>query len=161
MSVCGRVWIFGDNLNSDQIMPVHHSMAEKEKYSCLNCVRPEFAHNAKPGDIIVAGINCGIGSSRPAPRILKYLELGAVIADSFSGIFYRNAIAVGFPLAEVKDALSKFKEGEELKIDFELGTIQKLATGEIIHFQPYPKLLRDIIDSGGIKGQLKQQMLSR
>ena len=158
MKVRGRVWLFGDNLNSDQIMPVHHSLAEKEKYSCLNSVRPEFARSVRPGDVVVAGRNCGIGSSRPSPRILKYLEVGTVIADSFSGIFYRNAIAVGFPLAQVKDAPSRFEEGEEVEVDFDRGIITRLGNGEEIEFPSYPDELQRIIEAGGIKELLKQQL---
>ncbi|MGH0054577.1 MAG: 3-isopropylmalate dehydratase [Sphaerochaetaceae bacterium] len=158
MKITGRVWLFGDNLNSDQIMPVHHSLAEKEKYTCLNSVRPEFATNVKPGDIIVAGKNCGIGSSRPSPRILKYLEIGTVVADSFSGIFYRNAIAVGFPLAQVKDAPSYFTEGELLEVDFDRGIITKVETGEQITFPAYPSELEKIIEAGGIKELLTKQL---
>lgn len=154
----GKVWIFGDNLNSDQIMPVHYSLAEQEKYACLSAVRPEFSHGVQPGDIIVAGRHCGIGSSRPSPRILKYLGVGTVIADSFSGIFYRNAIAIGFPLAELKDAPSHFEEGEEIEVDFETGRILRLKNNEVLQFPPYPPLLRQIIGHGGIKELLRDQM---
>lgn len=156
MTVKGKVWIFGDNLNSDQIMPVHHSLAEKEKYTCLNSVRPEFAREVSQGDILVAGNHCGIGSSRPSPRILKYLGVGTVIASSFSGIFYRNAIAIGFPVAELEHAPSHFQEGEEVEVNFEKGEIYKRESGEILHFQPYPPLLEEIITRGGIKELLKK-----
>lgn len=153
----GRVWLFGDNLNSDQIMPVHYSLAEQEKYTCLSSVRPEFAQNVQPGDIIVAGRHCGIGSSRPSPRILKYLGVSTIVADSFSGIFYRNAIAVGFPVAQVANAPALFQEGEHIEVDFETGIIKKLDTGEEIKFPPYPDLLQKIIQAGGIKELLKLQ----
>lgn len=157
MHVKGKVWLFGDNLNSDQIMPVHHSKAEVEKYSCLTSLRPEFARNVQSGDIIVAGKHCGIGSSRPSPRILKYLGVGTVIAESFSGIFYRNAIAIGFPLAQVQGATTLFRETEMLEIDFESGIIHRLDNDEKLYFPSYPDLLQKIITAGGILELLEME----
>lgn len=157
MAVQGRAWLFGDNLNADQIMPVHHSRAEQERYTCLQSVRPEFSRGVRPGDILVAGRHCGIGSSRPAPRILKYLGVGAVVAESFSGIFFRNAIAIGFPVIEVRNASRIFQEGETLQLELEKGQLIRADTGEVIRFQPYPALLQEIILHGGIQQLLRAQ----
>ena len=156
MKICGRVWAFGDDLNADQIMPVHYSRAEEEKFSCLGAVRPDFARQVRPGDVIVAGRQCGIGSSRPAPRILKALEVGTVIAESFSGIFFRNAIAIGFPVVELPGARGLLREGDRVEVDCDAGTVTNLTTGRVSHFQPYCRLLREIIEAGGIRNTLKK-----
>ena len=153
--ITGHAWVFGDNLNSDQIMPVHYSKAEEEKFQCLHSVRPEFAHLVKPGDIIVAGKQCGIGSSRPAPRILKALGIGTVIAESFSGIFFRNSIAVGFPLVELPGATQFFKEGDVISVNFEQGLLINRTQGIKKEFQPYNQFLQNIIHAGGIVNTLK------
>lgn len=154
----GRVWVFGDDLNADQIMPVHFSKAEEEKYACLSAVRPEFSRQVQPGDVIVAGRQCGIGSSRPSPRILKALKVGTVIADSFSGIFFRNAIAIGFPLVELPDARALLNEGDVVEVDYEKGHVTNKTTGESAQFHAYSQLLQDIVAVGGIINTLKTEL---
>ncbi len=157
MLIKGRVWLFGDDLNADQIMPVHPSKAEEEKFRCLESVRPEFAKSVQPGDVIVAGKQCGIGSSRPSPRILKALQLGAVIADSFSGIFFRNAIAIGFPLVELPGVRDFLKEENQVEIDFDNGVLRNMTTGEARNFAPYSPFFQKIIAAGGIINTLRNQ----
>ena len=155
MLIKGRVWVFGDDVNADQIMPVPPAKAEEEKYRCLESLRPEFARAVQPGDVIVAGRQCGIGSSRPSPRILKALQLGAVIADSFSGIFFRNAIAIGFPLVEMPGAQDFLSDENRVEIDFESGIVRNVTTGVFRNFEPYSPFFRKIIAAGGITNTLR------
>lgn len=155
MLITGRVWAFGDNVNADQIMPVHPSKAEEEKHRCLESIRPDFAGAVQPGDVIVAGRQCGIGSSRPSPRILKALRVGAVIADSFSGIFFRNAIAIGFPLVEMPGVRDFLAEGNQVEVDFENGVVRNITTKAVKNFEPYSPFFQTIIAAGGIVNTLR------
>jgi len=154
----GRIWKFGDDLSTDLMMPgsVLHGKVPKEKMKehCMEANRPEFASLVKAGDILVAGKNCGCGSSRPAPDILKDLNLSCVIAESFAAIFFRNCIAIGLPALEVK-GISKFlQDGDAARVDLISGTITNVANGDQIRFAPFPKEINELLNCGGVVNML-------
>ncbi|WP_423793331.1 Isopropylmalate/citramalate isomerase small subunit [Methanocaldococcus indicus] len=150
----GRVWKFGDNVDTDAIMParylVHTEPEELAKY-VMTGIDEEFPKKVKKGDIIVAGKNFGCGSSREhAPIGLKAAGISVVIAESFARIFYRNAINIGLPLIECKDITKKVNEGDELEVDLKTGIIKNLTTGEIIQGQKLPEFMMEILEAGGL-----------
>lgn len=146
-----RIWRFGDDVNTDQIVPGRYapymtSEAELRKYPFIEA-RPEFAPNVQPGDIIVAGRNFGCGSSREyAPQALKLVGVGAIIAPSFARIFYRNALNLGIPLFEVD--LPWLSDGAEAQIDSGSGVIHT-SRGPIQLPQP-PAWMQEVWQAGGI-----------
>ncbi len=153
----GRVWRFGDNVDTDQIIPAEYLVTADEKELARHVfekVRPGFADMVREGDIIVAGRNFGCGSSREhAPLALKGAGIAAVVAVSFARIFFRNSINVGLPLVEARvDA----GEGEEIEIDFEAGVIHTPSGST--SFKPMPEFLRMLLESGGLVEYTKRRL---
>ena len=161
MKVKGRVWRFGDDINTDIIISGKYkfktlNMEELAKHA-MEALDPKFHEKVKPGDVIVAGKNFGCGSSREhAPRVLKALGLGAVVAKSFARIFYRNAINVGLPVVESPEASAEIGEGNLVEIDLERGVIADLSTGKSYRFKPVPPALMEILKAGGLVEYLKK-----
>jgi len=147
----GRTWKFGDNVDTDQIIPAEYLITPDMKVLAKHAfekARPEFAKQVRPGDIIVAGSNFGSGSSREhAPRALLGAGVTCVVAKSFARIFFRNSINIGLPLIESD---LQVKEGEKLRIDFENGTIVNLTTKKSAKFPPYADFLKNLMDRGGL-----------
>ncbi len=149
----GRVWKFGDNISTDHIAPGRYfhlrtNLPELAKH-VLEDADPEFPKKVKPGDIIAAGNNFGLGSSREhAPRIIKLAGVSCVIAKSFARIFYRNAFNIGLPLL-IADT-DKIDEGDELEIDLEKGLIKDLTKGITIESTPIPPFMMRLLEDGGI-----------
>ncbi len=148
-----KVWKFGDDVNTDQILPGRYApyMTSEEEFHKFAFVehKPGFAQNVKEGDIILAGRNFGCGSSREyAPRALKKLHIGAIIAESFARIFFRNALNLGIPLFEAKSLGEKLEEGAEVELD----PVQaKLKFGnEIYPLKRPPRFVHQIIAEGTI-----------
>lgn len=161
----GSVWIFGDNISTEYMMPGHVMLAkmddEEAKKHCMSAIRPEFAGNVRPGDILVAGENFGCGSSRLGFRLLQALGVSCVVARSFAGIFFRNALSGGLPLVEHQDILSLVKEGDRCRIALEAGTIKNLSNGLSVSFVAMPAELQRILDAGGIIPLLKRELASQ
>jgi len=148
----GCAWIFGDDINTDQLAPGLYLKRPIEEISrhCLETVDPNFAAGAARGDIIVAGRNFGLGSSREqAAEVLRHLGIRAVIAESFGGIFYRNALNFGLYAMACPDALS-IKAGDRISTDPEKGTIHNLTRGETYASTPLPSELLKIVQAGGL-----------
>ncbi len=149
----GRVWKFGDNISTDHIAPGRYfhlrtNLPELAKH-VLEDADPEFPKKVKPGDIIVAGKNFGLGSSREhAPRIIKIAGVSCVIAKSFARIFYRNAFNIGLPLL-IADT-DKIDERDELEIDLENGLIKDLTKGIEIQSTSIPSFMMHLLEDGGI-----------
>lgn len=155
----GRVWLFGDNIDTDVLAPGRYMSGPLTTLAahCLEAVNPDFAPNAKPGDILIAGRNFGVGSSREqAAECLKTLGIKAVIARSFAGIFYRNAINLGLPVL-VGAADDVAKDGDRASIDIETATLTLSAT--TIHCEPIPAFLLDMIAAGGLVPHLEKRFL--
>lgn len=155
----GRVWKFGNNVNTDVICAGRfiNSPLDEMKKHVFESIRPEFAVNANPGDIIVAGIWFGSGSSREtAPAALKALGIAAVVAESFSRNFYRNAIAIGLPAIECPKVSSVFEEGDTVNISFSNCKIVSITSGHSLDFKPFPDEMLKVLEAGGIEYLLKK-----
>jgi 3-isopropylmalate dehydratase small subunit len=150
----GRVWTFGDDVNTDVIMPGKYlnvrNPAELAPY-IMEGLDPDFARKAKLGDVLVAGKNFGCGSSREtAPAGLHAFGIGAVIAVSFARIFLRNAINIGLPLLESAEAAREIADGDVVRADFAAGLITDVTTGAAFHAAPFPAFLQEMIALGGL-----------
>ncbi|MHA1580379.1 MAG: 3-isopropylmalate dehydratase small subunit [Candidatus Freyarchaeota archaeon] len=158
----GRVWKFGDNIDTDIIIAGPYlTIRDPDELAshAMEMVNPDFAKNVQPGDVIVAGKNFGCGSSREeAPFVLKRLGVSAIVAEFFARIFYRNAINLGLPLVECKDASQKFQEGDTIEIDLEKGIIKNPKTGEELQGTKLPDFLMEIIKEGGAIQALKKKL---
>ncbi len=161
--VIGRVFKYGDNVDTDVIIPARYlnTTDEKELAShCMEDIDAGFVSNVKPGDIIVANKNFGCGSSREhAPIAIKAAGISCVIAESFARIFYRNAINIGLPIMECEEAAREIKSNDELEVDFTTGVIKNLSNGKEYRSQPFPAFIQDIIESGGLIAAVKQNKL--
>ncbi len=156
----GRAWKLGDDISTDHIAPgrYFHLRNDLEKLAehLLEDVIEGFAQKINKGDVIVAGKNFGLGSSREhAARIIKIAGISCVIAKSFARIFYRNAINVGLPLVELKET-DEINQGDELEVDLERGVVRNLTTGREYRFTPIPKFLLEILKEDGIVNYLKK-----
>ena len=162
MKIKGKVWKFGDHINTDDIIAARYlnTTDEKELAShCMETIRPVFSKSVKEGDIIVAGENFGCGSSREhAPISIKGCGVSVVIAKSFARIFFRNSINIGLPLIEIEEA-EEIDEGNEIEIDFEKGEIKNLTKGKVYKFQKYPEFLQQIIKEGGLMKWIKTKYI--
>ncbi|MBC7120267.1 MAG: 3-isopropylmalate dehydratase small subunit [Candidatus Methanosuratus sp.] len=158
--VQGRVWLFGDNIDTDVILPGKYLVLTDPKELARHALEglvSNFSEKISKGDIIVAGKNFGCGSSREhAPLALKHAGVGAVVARSFSRIFFRNAINIGLPVVVSKDARDILKEGELISIDLEGGSIFR-EDGSSLSVDKYPDFLMEILKDGGLLQNLKRK----
>ncbi len=158
----GKVWKFGDNIDTDVVIAGPYlTIRDQDELAshAMEMVNPDFAKNVKPGDIIVAGKNFGCGSSREeAPYVLKRLGISAIVAEFFARIFYRNALNLGLPLIEVKDAAQKFEEGDTIEIELEKGIVRNTRTNEELQGTKLPDFLMEIIKEGGAIEALKKKL---
>jgi 3-isopropylmalate/(R)-2-methylmalate dehydratase small subunit len=162
MTLRGRVWKYGENVDTDVIIPARYlnlHTAEELAPHCLEDLDAGFASAVQPGDMIVAGENFGSGSSREhAPLALKGAGVSCVIASSFARIFYRNAINVGLPILESPEAVDGTEPGHEVEVDLERGRIHNLTTGQVYEAEPYPAFMMNIIHAGGLVQYTQQRM---
>lgn len=159
MNAKGKVHKFGDNIDTDVIIPARYlntaDHAELAKH-CMEDIDKDFVNKVNQGDIIAAGYNFGCGSSREhAPIAIKAAGVSCVIASTFARIFYRNAINIGLPILECPEAAKDIKEGDEIEINFDSGVINNLTTGKSYSAEPFPEFIKDIIASGGLLNSLK------
>ena len=154
MKLEGKVWRYGDNIDTDVIIPARYlnSFDPKELAAhCMEDIDTGFADNVKAGDIMVGGKIFGCGSSREhAPVAIKAAGITAVIASSFARIFYRNSINIGLPLLEIGDDVDKINAGDKLRVDVSTGIIENLSTGDTYHAHPLPGFVQEIADAGGL-----------
>lgn len=157
----GTAWKLGNNVATDEILPFQYMVltdpAELGKHVLEN-VRPGFAQQLKPGDVIIAGDNMGYGSSREhAPLALKGAGVGAVIAKSFARIFYRNCINLGIPVIVCPQAADECAEGDVICVDIENGVIEDETTQKRYSFEPFPEFIQKYISKGGLIELLNEQ----
>jgi len=155
MILKGRVWVLGDHINTDVIIPAKYKFRTGDFKELAKHVfedlDPTLASKISKGDIIIAGRNFGMGSSREhAPRVIKEAGISAIVACSFARIFFRNAINVGLPVIEVKDVNKSFKQGDIALIDFEKGAVRNETTGVELKFSPYPEFIMNMMKAGGL-----------
>lgn len=165
MSIQGRAWKYGNNVDTDVIIPARYlnvSTAEELAKHCMEDIDPEFVGSVRSGDIILAGENFGCGSSREhAPLAIKGVGVGCVIAASFARIFYRNAINIGLPILESSQAVRETEKGHDIEVEIEVGLIRNLTTGETYRTTPYPEFMLEIIHAGGLVPYIRQNIGKR
>ena len=159
MKATGKVFKFGDNVDTDVIIPARYLNApdpsELAKH-CMEDIDPEFVNKVSVGDIIVATKNFGCGSSREhAPISIKAAGVSCVIAETFARIFYRNAINIGLAILECPEASEKIAAGDEVAVDFDTGVITNITKNEEYKAQPFPEFIKEIIASNGLLNSLK------
>ena len=155
----GRVWKYGDDINTDVIFPGKYvytvSDPSKMAVHALEDLDPKFASEVRPGDIVVAGKNWGCGSSREqAPLAIKYAGAHAVLAKSFARIFYRNSFNLGLPLVECDTG--KIKNGDSVRVDLEKGKVESRLKGYSLEIKPFNKFQNLLIKEGGIVNLYKK-----
>ena len=158
----GRAWKLGDNLDTDVLAPGKYMKFGIEEIAkhCLESMRPEFATTVQAGDVIVGGRNFGVGSSREqAPQALKHLGVAAVVAESYAGLFYRNALNLGLAVVVSKDA-ARIADGDKVSIDPEQGTITVEGAGgtQRLACEPIPAFLMMMVRAGGLVPHLEQRL---
>ena len=150
----GKVFKFGDNVDTDVIIPARYLNSSDPKELALHCMEDidkEFVNKVSAGDIIVAEKNFGCGSSREhAPIAIKAAGVSCVIAETFARIFYRNSINIGFPIMECEEAADKIEKGDEVEVDFSTGVITNKTKNETYQSQPFPEFLQKMIDADGL-----------
>ncbi len=161
MEVKGRVFKYGDNVDTDVIIPARYlAIQDKEELAshCMEDIDQTFVQNVQPGDIIVAGKNFGCGSSREhAPQVIQTCGTGCIVAESFARIFYRNAINIGMPIIECPEAAKAIGAGDQVRIDFDSGVITDETTGQSFQGQPFPEFIQKIIRAGGLVNYVNEQ----
>jgi 3-isopropylmalate/(R)-2-methylmalate dehydratase small subunit len=154
MTLHGKVWRYGDHVDTDAIIPARYlNVSDPAALAahCMEDIDADFAARVQPGDIVVAGENFGCGSSREhAPLALKGAGVSCVVAESFARIFYRNAINIGLPILACPAAVAEAEPGDTFTVDLAAGTITNARTGATHQTTPFPPFLMAIIDAGGL-----------
>lgn len=162
MGILARAWKFGDDIDTDVIIPGRYLVIndpEELAKHLFEGIRPEFAESVRPGDIIVAGTNFGCGSSREhAPLAIKAAGVEAVVARSFARIFFRNSINIGLPLLICADA-EKIDDGDSVVVDISNGVVNNISKKESYPTTPLPPFLQEIVRSGGLLNYTKKQVV--
>ncbi len=147
----GRVWKFGDDINTDLIQPsVASNSPEERARACFSANRPGWSSQVQRGDFVLGGRNFGTGSSRPAAANFLTLGVGCVIAESMNGLFLRNSINLGLPALTLPGVLNAFAELEEADVDLVAGRLRNVRTGAELHFAPLPEMILDVLEQGGL-----------
>ena len=165
MEIRGKVWKYGDNIDTDVIIPGRYchivDPVELGKHALAD-LDPGFVGKMSRGDIIVAGTNFGCGSSREmAPIAIKAAGVSAVVAASFARIFFRNAINIGLPIFQTAEAAHAIEGGDELAIEPESGVIRNVTRGEQYQAAAFPEFIQDIVRLGGLKPYVEKQLRER
>ena len=159
MKATGRVFKYGDNVDTDVIIPARYLNTSDPKELAAHCMEDidlDFAKNVQQGDIIVANKNFGCGSSREhAPIAIKESGVSCVIASTFARIFYRNAINIGLPILECDQAVKSIEAGDELEGNFDTGVIKNITKNEEYQGEAFPEFMQKIINSNGLIGYIK------
>ena len=154
-----RVWKFPDNINTDLIIPsgsIFLSALEQSRLA-FRASRPGWVDLIEPGDIMIAGRNFGMGSSRPAARSLKLLEIGCLVAESINGLFFRNCVNYAFPAMACPGVCELFAEGDVAHVDFHSGIVRNVTANRTLRAKVLPAKLLDLLQAGGIYPLLEKQ----
>ena len=155
-----KIYKYGDNVDTDVIIPARYLNAPDEKSlasHCMEDIDADFATTVEPGDIVVGGSNYGQGTSREhAALVPLYLGVRCVIAKSFARIFFRNAINIGLPILECPEASENIQDGDEIAVDFDTGVIQNLTRKEEYQAEPFPDFIKEIIQKDGLLKSLSK-----
>ena len=161
MEVTGKVFKYGDNVDTDVIIPARYLNTSEPKELASHCIEDidlNFSKKVKKGDIIVANKNFGCGSSREhAPIAIKESGISCVIASTFARIFYRNAINIGLPILECDEAVKNIDANDELKVNFDTGLIKNLTKNEQYQGEAFPEFMQNIINNNGLIGYIRNK----
>lgn len=159
--ISGKVWKFGDNINTDLMLPGNLLLAPEteQKKAVFGANRPGWVDEVRPGDIIVGGLNYGMGSSRPAARSLRNCGVAALVAESINGLFFRNAVNFGLLALECPGVHAAFAEGQTLEISLDDFTVRNGETGAALKALPVPAMLLDLMRNGGLYPYLEKEGL--
>lgn len=160
-TLAGRVWIFGDNINTDLMLPgnVRHAAEEVQARHVFAANRPGWVDEVRRGDFIVAGNNFGTGSSRPAARSLRNAGITCLLAESINGLFFRNAVNFGLVALECPGVHAAFAEGQTAEISLDEFTVRNRGTGAVLKASPVPPMLLDMMRHGGVYPDLERRGL--
>lgn len=162
MKAKGNVFAYGDNIDTDVIIPARYLLSgdpDELAAHCMEDIDKEFIHKVQKGDIMVGQLNFGCGSSREhAPIAIKAAGISCVIAKSFARIFYRNAINIGLAILECDEAARDIRDGDQVKVDFDTGLIENLTTGRTYQAEPFPPFIQNIIQKGGLLNSIKDRL---
>lgn len=162
MKAHGHVFKYGDNVDTDVIIPARYlntSDAKELAAHCMEDIDADFVSKVKEGDIMVATRNFGCGSSREhAPLAIKTAGISCVIAATFARIFYRNSINIGLPILECPEAVAGINAGDEVEVDFDTGKITNVTSGKTFQAQPFPAFMQEIIKADGLVNQLRAKL---
>ena len=161
MKFKAKVWKFGDNINTDLILPItaHYLTPQEQARVVFQANRPGWVDQVQPGDILIGGRNFGMGSSRPAARSLKNVGLSCVIAHSLNGLFFRNCINFAFPGLECPGVDQAFEEGDIAEVDFDTSVVRNVTRNVTLNGRPTPPGLLDLLKAGGIYPLLEKEGL--
>ena len=161
MNAKGIVHKYGDNVDTDVIIPARYlNIADKKELAthCMEDIDTNFVKVVNDGDVMVGGFNFGCGSSREhAPMVIKESGISCVIAKTFARIFYRNAINIGLAILECPEASEKIEAGDEVAVDFDTGVITNVTKNETYQANPFPEFIKEIIQAGGLMASIKQR----
>jgi 3-isopropylmalate/(R)-2-methylmalate dehydratase small subunit len=159
--IAGKVWKFGDNINTDLMLPGPLLLVPEaeQKKAVFSANRPGWVDEVQPGDVIVGGLNYGMGSSRPAARSLRNCGVAALVAESINGLFFRNAVNFGLLALECPGVHTAFEEGQTLEISLADFTVHNRETGAVLQALPIPQTLLDLMLNGGLYPYLEKQGL--
>ena len=157
----GRVWKFGDNINTDLMLPgsVLYSSPEQQARAVFMNNRPGWVNQVRPGDAIVGGFNYGMGSSRPAARSLRNCGVGFLLAETINGLFFRNAVNYGLLACECAGVSPAFEEGDIAELDLDAWSVRNPRTGQTLKVTPVPEQLLAMMLGGGIYPVLEREGL--
>ena len=162
MIFTGKVFKYGDNVDTDVIIParfLNSSEPAELAAHCMEDIDPAFASKVKKGDIIIGGKNFGSGSSREhAPLAIKSSGVACVIAESFARIFYRNSINIGLPILVSAEAATNIKEGGRISVDLDTGQIKDLDQNKVYQSEPFPEFMQEIIKAGGLIEKIRKEL---
>ena len=159
--ISGRVWKFGDNMNTDLMLPGHAALLPPSEQVRLvfQANRPGWADQVGKGDIVIGGKSFGLGSSRPAARSLRNLGIGCVVVESLARLFFRNCVNWGLPALECPGIQLAFEEGQDMEVSFADWTVVNRTTGHTLKAKPVPEMLLSLMMGGGIFPVLKERGL--
>jgi len=165
LKIKGKIWKFGDDIDTDLIIPARYlnvSDADELAQNCFADLRPDFIADVSEGDIIVAGKNFGCGSSREhAPLAIKTAGIRLIIAESFARIFYRNSFNIGLALLESGAAAQDLSEGDAAAVDISTGRIERIGDGKIFTAKPIPAFMEELINAGGLVDYTRKTKLNK
>jgi 3-isopropylmalate/(R)-2-methylmalate dehydratase small subunit len=155
----GKVWIFGDDINTDLIIPGYALFMppEERRRQCFSANRPGWVDEVQAGDVLIAGRNFGVGSARPIGEIFVEFGMSGIVAESFNGLGLRNCVNVGLPVLPCQGITAAFEEGDVAEVDWHAGHVRNLTKGTAIEGDPVPDVLKNIVEAGGVEEMLRNE----